>query len=437
MAFTLKADCCGCSACANVCTKGCIRMSDNQEGFLVPVFDDTNCVNCGACENVCMLNAETETRKPLTTYVSSNKNTEVVNASSSGGVFASLAEKIIETGGVVFGASFNTNWRATITYIDSLKDLPLLMGSKYMQASIGYSYAQCKDFLKAGRMVLFSATPCQIKGLKMYLRQDYDNLICVDVACHGAPSPKVWDMYLDDLSKRFNKYKDSNIWDFNARKKWRNLHFQVYQKGDYFYFRSMPYENQYYKAFLRGLINRKSCYNCPAKAGRSLSDITLADCWGAEKITGRHDNNSGLSLVLINTTKGTVFYGSCDVNNESVSYEKALLYNNSLVKSSACHINRDGFFRDFTYCESVIDLLNITFKREEKLSLSRILKYIKNYLYRQSLLLKNNSTSLLRAESYEKIKKPCQSFSKYDIVKISFREKKNGWRNYNFMIKWR
>ena len=197
-----KKDCCGCNACVQRCPKQCIIMQTDNEGFLYPIVDATTCIDCGLCEKVCPVINQTEPQEPLKVYAAYNKNEDIRMQSSSGGIFTLLAEEIIKKGGVVFGVKFNKDWMPEFGYTETLEGLSTYRGSKYVQAIVGDAYKQAEEFLKAGREVLFSGTPCQIAGLKRYLRKEYDKLLTVDIICHGVPSPKVWNMYLKETCSR-------------------------------------------------------------------------------------------------------------------------------------------------------------------------------------------------------------------------------------------
>ena len=190
---TDKSMCCGCSACAGVCPVQCITMTADSEGFKYPIADPNICVSCGKCEQVCpMTSVETASEKKAYAV----RVTQYEQDSSSGGVFSALAEKVLCEGGVVFGAAFDDGLRLQHIKVDDSSMLGHLRGSKYVQSDVGDIYRQVKDELSEGRKVLFSGTPCQVAGLHNFLGKDYPELFTVDLACHGVPSPKVWDRYV-------------------------------------------------------------------------------------------------------------------------------------------------------------------------------------------------------------------------------------------------
>lgn len=201
-----KKNCCGCASCVQRCPKHCISLIEDEEGFLYPKVDLETCIDCGLCEKVCPVLNKDEKREPLAVYAANNKDEEIRKSSSSGGIFTLLAENIISRGGVVFGARFNEKWEVVHDFVEKTEDLTLFRGSKYVQSKIGDTYYKASLFLKEGRQVLFSGTPCQIAGLRKYLRKDYDNLLTIDFICHGAPSPGVFRTFLrDELQKAARK----------------------------------------------------------------------------------------------------------------------------------------------------------------------------------------------------------------------------------------
>lgn len=335
-----KKDCVGCHACSNVCPKQCISMQADEQGFLYPVVDTRLCVDCGLCEKVCPVINQSEEQKPIKVYAAKNKNQEVRLKSSSGGVFTSLAEYVLNNGGVVFGAKFNNDWNVVHSWTDTKEGLAAFRGSKYVQSTIGNTYREAKEFLTQGRKVLFSGTPCQIAGLKKYLRADYDNLLAVEVVCHGTPSPKVWNDYLkfrcsDKCGNDIPKISDisfrdkTNGWKqfgFKLSYSWTNLEKTNVELAPF-------KEDIYMKGFLRNIYLRPSCYSCPARKGKSKADISLGDYWGIEKFHPQFDDDKGCGLVLINTSVGERYFEQIEVNKIESKYEDALKGNRVLEHS--------------------------------------------------------------------------------------------------------
>lgn len=336
--------CCGCSACAQICPKQCISLKEDKEGFLYPAVDNSSCIDCGLCEKTCPVINQNEPKKPVVTLAAVNSDESVRLASSSGGIFTLLAERTIDNGGVVFGAAFDENWNVKHICIDRKSELPKLRGSKYVQSIIGNCYKEAKTYLDTGKEVLFSGTPCQITGLKKFIRKDYKNLKTVDVVCHGTPSPKVWRKYLEEVSLEHNIEKITDIQFRDKTEGWKNFSLSIKYKdkeGAEKTFRETLNENIFMRCFLSNLCLRPSCYACPARNGKSGSDITLADLWGAENICPESDDDKGVSLVLLRNKE----FSLTGFEKKEIEYSKAVMYNPSIESDVALPDKRDRFFR--------------------------------------------------------------------------------------------
>lgn len=337
-----KHNCCGCGACMQKCPQNCISLTEDDEGFLYPVVEPRGCIDCGLCEKVCPVINQSSSRQPLQAYAAINPDEAIRKQSSSGGIFTSIAESVINKGGVVFGAQFNNKWEVVHTYTETLQGLQAYRGSKYVQSRIAESYTQTEFFLKQGRVVLFSGTSCQIAGLNHYLRKEYDNLITVDVVCHGVPSPKLWREYL-------SKAISGEISHINMKDKshsWRGYYITINSKKKTISERAT--KNKYMLAFYPlNLSLRPSCYKCPSKAGRSESDITLADYWGVEKLIPNMDDGRGTSLVCVNTEKGASILQSLPLKIVPADYAASVHFNACMVKSTEEPAKRDIFWDDY------------------------------------------------------------------------------------------
>lgn len=297
-----KKDCCGCSSCEQVCPKNCITMHSDDEGFLYPKIDKEFCIDCHLCEKRCPIHTKSgNSEEYLNSYLARNEGKER-QSSSSGGIFVLLAKKILSEGGIVFGAAYDDEWCVHHIAIKSEEELPLLMGSKYLQSRIEESFQEVCNYLNNGKKVLFSGTACQISGLKSYLMKDYDNLWTVDVLCHGAPSPRVWKKYLSELASRY----EAQISSVNFRNKnngWHNYLFHIGFNNGQSYEENFS-KNNYMKMFLQNFILRPSCYDCRFKNMNRASDITLGDAWNVENVMPEMDDDMGTSIIVTHTEKG-------------------------------------------------------------------------------------------------------------------------------------
>ena len=339
-----KTRCMGCHACYNRCPVQAIEMVEDEKGFKYPQVNKEKCINCGLCERVCPILNQRKVKNTPKAYAVKNKNEEVREKSSSGGMFSLLAEKVLQDGGVVFGVAFDENWQLKHIYVENIEDLQIFRGSKYLQSIVGETYSKLKDFLIEGRKVMYTGTPCQIEGLKSYLGKEYENLFTQDIICHGVPSPKVHERYLKYLR---DKYKTKNIKNIIHRTKingWKNWCVNI--KFDNSEYIKAHEQDPYMQAFLRNTSLRESCYNCQFKKKHRISDITLADFWGIENIAPEMDDNKGTSLVIINSEKGKQIFEQIKdkIIYKQVDFEEAIRYNPSMTTSVKPDPNREKFF---------------------------------------------------------------------------------------------
>lgn len=344
-------ECCGCEACSQACPKNCIEMVPDAEGYLYPKIDEDTCINCHICENVCPYLNNTfegnEQRKPIKAYAAYNRDSSIVKKSSSGGIFYEFAKATIERGGIVFGAVINAQHEVHHTYAETLDGVMEMLGSKYVQSHIGKAFSDVKSFLHQDKPVLFSGTPCQIAGLRQYLRKDYENLLTVDFVCHGVPSPGIWKKYIYEIASVLNKDGGTGKLKINFREKngfsWSNYGFSVkHENGKHF--ETGAVNSPYMRAFITDNCLRPSCYKCEYK-NNSGSDITLGDFWGIDKVVSEMYNEEGVSLLVVNTQKGRRDAYSLNIDSKEVSYQQACIYNRAINHPSPKPITRDKFFR--------------------------------------------------------------------------------------------
>lgn len=397
-------DCCGCNACAQRCPKHCIILTEDHEGFLYPKVNTELCIECGLCEKVCPVINQKPKKGPLEVYAAINPDEQIRKESSSGGIFTLLAEKIIQENGVVFGARFDENWEVRHDYTETIEGLAVFRSSKYVQSRIEDNYLKAEKFLKEKRKVLFSGTPCQIAGLKKFLRKEYDNLLTVDFICHGVPSTKVWRMYLDETCRNLIKRgSSSNFIDegrrsyieaINFRHKilgWKRFSFFLKLNSAFIQSEKNtegifePFsENAFMKAFLSDTILRPSCYQCPCKSGKSTSDITIADYWNIQQVLPELDDDKGISLVLTNTSKGENIFSSCNVIYKKTGYEESKGKNGGFHEKINIPLKREYFFTeinklDINLSQLIIQVTRKSFPYRIKLKIKKAIKKLIRY----------------------------------------------------------
>lgn len=354
-----KSKCCGCEACVQRCPKHCIHLVEDKEGYRYPRVDKATCVNCGLCEMVCPIINENEQQEPIEVLAAKNPDEQQRLAGSSGGVFFEIGRNIINNGGIVFGARFDENWNVIHSYAEDIEGLNAFRGSKYVQSYIGDSYKKVEGFLKDGRQVLFSGTPCQIAGLQRFLRKKYANLLLVDVVCHGVPSSMPWQKFLDEAIRTQNMSSETfrkqiTSVSFRSKEKgWLKFHLKVIYKplngisanSRNSIFSKYHRDTDFFYGFLSQYFLRPSCYNCKFRCGKSHSDITLADFWGIWDHTDQWNDDRGISLVMLNTEKGKAIFDTLNVDVFLSDYKTAIAGNKSIIESPTKPVERCFVFR--------------------------------------------------------------------------------------------
>lgn len=341
--------CTQCYACVNICQKGCISMQESKDGFSIPVIDREKCVECGACMKAChRLTDKIKYHTPLKTYACWTKNLSDRKRSSSGGAFSILARKILNEGGIVYGASMCEDLKVRHIGIESIDEIIRLQGSKYLQSFLGETFKEVKRQLRDGRKVLFTGTPCQVGGLLTFLHREYDNLYTCDVVCHGVPSQKAFDIYIDKIGirgkcKNFN-FRFTEGWGFQLS---RQLVAPT-KDGDSNKKMISPKNAYYLRAFTKGLMFSEACYGCAYARPDRVSDVTLADYWGLGVIKPfSHPTYRGVSLLLVNSDKAmSLLYECPDLFYEERPFEEAVKGNHNLSHTSGRPDGRDTYYED-------------------------------------------------------------------------------------------
>lgn len=303
--ITDKYDCCGCTACESVCGHDAIAMVADIEGFLYPKVDVSKCVGCGLCERVCPVKYRDTNRfnsLPQKVYALHHVDNDVWQTSSSGGVFAALVEDCLSQGGIVFGAEYDDDFVVVHKGEETHDGVLKFRGSKYVQSDMRGVFRDVKQYLREGRHVLFSGTPCQVEGLKCFLLKPYDNLITVDILCHGVPSPRVFADYV----KYISRHSFSILIGINMKDKtfgWGYQNLRLFFKGGYSEFNS-PLSNLWNRIFYGHVANRPACHKCRFTNLSRPGDLTIGDFWGIEKSHPEFISDKGISLLLVNSDNG-------------------------------------------------------------------------------------------------------------------------------------
>lgn len=371
--ITDKSHCCGCNACVQSCPVSCIKREEDEEGFLYPKANAETCINCGLCEKVCPCLNITPKANTVNIYSAINTNEEIRTISSSGGVFTAISELTLKNDGIVYGAMFNKDWQVIHGRVDNIKDLSRIRGSKYVQSDINHTFVEVKEDLHTGRKVLFSGTPCQIKGLHLFLQKDYKNLLTVEVVCHGVPSPKVWQTFLEEINPRGNRISSVNFRD--KSRGWSSYSVEIMAEGQKLY---SDYARNclFINGFIQNLTIRPSCFKCPAKSGASMADITLADFWGINADYPEASDEKGVNAVISYTEKGNQAIQNADIKLYPGHFENFIAYNKSYTDNPTFTPYRQLFWNLFS-TQGISAIAEI--KRRSKIPLiKRVINKIKS-----------------------------------------------------------
>lgn len=316
------ADCCGCTACMSLCPTKAISMVPDYEGFLYPIINENTCIDCGACLKVCQdVRFYNEEQSIFACW---DNNDEIRIHSSSGGVFSALADVILARQGGVCGVGYSEDCKECLhKIIISKKDLDDLRRAKFVQSKKYSIFSDIKSFLQSGKPLLFCGTPCEVGGLRQYLKRDYENLFTCDLICGCVSSPKVYRKYIDFLIKKHQ----SNVISVNFKDKrlgWRGKAIAVKFANGTEYCNSIL-DDDYCVSFHSRYNIRPSCFSCKYRNLKRVSDITLGDFWAIEKYCSDFDDNKGTSFVLTNTHKGIALLKevqNMNVHKMDIDYEE-------------------------------------------------------------------------------------------------------------------
>lgn len=374
-----KSHCFGCEACVQICGKTAITMEEDQDGFRYPLIDASKCVDCGMCRKVCPYDNMPQ-RYGENKYVFGgySLDKDIRFESTSGGAFSEIVNAYCDENYVIFGAEAD-GLEVFHSYITDRRELGGFRKSKYSQSKIGTAYNDAKRFLKAGKKVLFSGTPCQIAGLKAYLGNiDQDKLLTIEVVCEGVPSP----LYVRKLDKHVQAKYGAKIKSLDYRYtgrlgKWDFEQMQIITEDKKKELKKDRWFNPFWSIWLKHLMSRPSCYECPFTNRERVADISLGDLWGVHIYCPElYGKNGGASLVIGNTEKGKKVVSEVAKNmfGHELMFEDALRYQGPMRKHIPDNPRREEFMVDL---RSDMDYKQINKKWADKPSMKLLFqKYI-------------------------------------------------------------
>lgn len=355
-------NCTGCAACGNICPHDAIMMTQDNDGFIMPVINPGKCVECKLCEKACPIVNGKYLKNPEVkeAYAFWDNNTRT--ESSSGGAFSAIADWIRKRDGVVFGAAWHDSFQCCHIGIEEGKDFAMLRGSKYLQSDVRKTFAEAREKLKEGKYVLFTGTPCQIAGLRSFLIKSYEKLITIDIVCHGVPSNILFSNYIKKLKSEYPQYSSADGFEFRNLRGWGIA--PTPKKGNCRMKPLTGVANLYMAAFDKGAIFRESCYDCQFNGLSRVGDITIADFWGIGAFGKpfKHDVSKGVSLVLVNSKSGREILENlknCFIEKREL--QEAVKLNHNLVASTDKPPYRNELIKSFNNPEITLRDINTRF----------------------------------------------------------------------------
>lgn len=344
--------CTGCGACYTVCPLNCITMATDNEGFYYPSIDLELCIRCGKCKSTCPSLGKKQNPNNIETraFAFVNSDLDTLSKSSSGGFFSAIAEWVFMKNGIVYGCKYDENFNAVFCKAESLEEIEIMRGSKYVESKAWTVYMDIKHNLSVGRIVLFVALPCQVAGLLSVISEtERDNLYMVDLLCHGVPSHKLFESYISYLANKEGElqqysFRDKKYWGWGS---WGT--YSVVSNGKRKEKKLLVANDYYYSLYFRENNYRESCYRCDNASLPRKSDLTIGDCWNIEEMNESIRSRDGVSLVLVNSEKGSKAFA--DISNKHLSIplqlEDVKKYNKTIVMPSNRPEERDDFYKDF------------------------------------------------------------------------------------------
>lgn len=340
-------DCVLCGSCMNICPVNAISFQKEYLDFCYPEIDKKKCIGCDLCERVCpvlkeIVSFSNRMNSPLA-YIARNRSSEVRRRSTSGGIFFAAAQYVLSMGGYICGAIFDDDFHVKHICTNDVEQVQRMLGSKYAQSDMGDIFRQVKDILLRGTLVLFTGCPCQIAGLNAYLRKNYDNLILMELICHGIPSDKMLQSYIQLLESLYH----AKLTQIQFRNKDKGWHCSAVSAS---FLNGSSYRNPitvdaYMRGFLGNIYLKESCYHCKFRSFKSGADLMIGDFWGAETEMPQIDDNTGLSAVLIHSKKGNEFFHQLDIDCYETNVERIIYYNRSIIESAQPNKNRHIFYQ--------------------------------------------------------------------------------------------
>ena len=364
MELASKTKCTGCMACMEKCPGNCISITPDHMGNYYPHINGTDCLNCGVCQKTCPELVMPSAVKPSEAYAAWSLDNNDRKSSASGGAASVFYRHALDMGYWIAGAKYTKDFHVTHIVSDKISAVNGFKQSKYVCSEMGSVYQKVKELLSVGETILFISLPCKIAGLLGYLGKKYDNLITVDIVCHGTPPYQNLKEHIDCVKKNIPtvlKFRQDN-----------EFIFQLSDDNDQILYSKVGRTDTYLTAFLEGINYRESCYHCNYARPERISDITICDFWGlGQEIPFDHPYSGSISAVLINTDRGKAFFRGCQAYlfTEQRPVDEAIKGNAQMNHPSPYPSQRPEFEKMYQECgfdKAVASCLSNVMNQEKK-----------------------------------------------------------------------
>lgn len=382
--------CTGCTACKDVCPKQCITMQPDELDALHPIVDDSICINCGLCEKTCPNNRELSYKLPHKVWAAWSNDNDVRRTSASGGIACELYRYWIKNGGVATGVVYDRDEGCHFILLEKESDIKTVQNSKYTFSETAGIYKVVKQKLQAGISVLFIGVPCQVAGLYGFLKKEYDNLITVDIICHGMPPATYLEQHIKSIEDKKKEYtcqlffRDPKYYTYTYTFTLKN------NNGKEFYNKKVLTRDNYQLGYHRALIYRENCYSCNYAREERISDLTIGDFSGLGRFAPFEYDKHNVSCILENTDKGSALLKK--LNGALSMFERpaceAFEVEKQLKSPSVKHSRRSIFEKVYRKTRNYELASNIALKEEKKKAVkTAIILKIKVFLYNILVML--------------------------------------------------
>lgn len=390
--------CTACNACRVACPKQCITMQNDKLLVPHPFIDKDKCIDCGLCKKVCPVNNALDLKKSIKVYAAWSNDDTIRGNSASGGIATEIYKYFLDNvqNSYLLGACFNSNFEVEYVPIESFEQLLKIQNSKYVYSNTLNIYSEIKEKLKSNFKVLFVGLPCQVAGLKGYLRKEYSNLLTIDLVCHGVAPSDYLKQHIESIQNKIKKpvnqisFRDPLFLTYTYT-------FTLRNEGKVYYKKRVYEDDVYQLGYHKALIYRENCYHCQYAQRSRVSDLTLCDFSGVGKYETFNYSKNNVSCILVNTEKGEELLNLIKSHITLIErpMKEAYDFESQLNRPYDPHPKRDNFVKllaktsDFEYAASKALQYDIFHHRFQKTFIGKVLCFFFKIIIKSKNVIKN------------------------------------------------